>query len=225
MNIKDEYERLYKHWLKEFRNTDIVPLSNELFNDYKKNLDVINKSNKNQQTDTRNKKVSLKLFNSFKDNFNYLFNDLLKIREIKILNAALALQEINLNNLLEAEKLFYKNLISDIKGYEKVKTLSINDGLEIEKYEKILETNETAGIQTNDIEPKENLINETDAQSVFKNEEFSYILIKFLRGAPPLVGIDLINYGPFNKEDIAFIPLQNAKILISEKFAEKIDLS
>ena len=225
MNIKDEYERLYQHWLKEFRNTDIVPLSNELFNDYKKNLDVINKTKKNQQNEKRKNIVSSKLFNSFKDNFNYLFNDLLKIREIKILNAALALQEIDLNNLLEAEKLFYKNLISDIKGYEKVKALSMDDGLEIEKFEKILEINETAGIQTNDIAPKENLIKETDAQSVFKDEEFSYILIKFLRGAPPLVGIDLLNYGPFNKEDIAFIPLKNAKILIDEKFAEKIDLS
>jgi DNA replication initiation complex subunit (GINS family) len=40
-----------------------------------------------------------------------------------------------------------------------------------------------------------------------------------------LVGIDLINYGPFKKEDIANLPYENAKILLSEKFAEKIDLS
>ncbi|MFX0106178.1 MAG: hypothetical protein ACFE75_11910, partial [Candidatus Hodarchaeota archaeon] len=42
---------------------------------------------------------------------------------------------------------------------------------------------------------------------------------------PPLVGVDLINYGPFEKEDIANIPQKNAKILIYEKFAEEIDLS
>ena len=215
MNIKDEYERLYQHWLKEFRDTDITPLSNESFNDFKKNLDVINNANKNQLPGIKLNQLSSKLFNSFKDNFNYLFNDLLKIREIKILNAALSLQEINLDNLLEAEKLFYKNLISDIKGYEKIKALSIYDELEIEKSEKILEINKPTSIQEN---------GEPDIKAVIKNNDISYVLIRFLREAPPLVGIDLINYGPFNKEDIAFIPLQNAKILISEKFVERIDV-
>ena len=58
MNIKDEYERLYQHWLKEFRNTDIVPLSNELFNDYKKNLDIISKTKKDQLNEKRKNNVS-----------------------------------------------------------------------------------------------------------------------------------------------------------------------
>ena len=41
---------------------------------------------------------------------------------------------------------------------------------------------------------------------------------------PPLVGIDLINYGPFEKEDVANLPKENVKILISENFVEKIEI-
>ena len=50
------------------------------------------------------------------------------------------------------------------------------------------------------------------------------MLIKLLKKAPPLVRIDLINYGPCEKEDIANIPYKNAKILLAEKIAEEIEL-
>ena len=56
-------------------------------------------------------------------------------------------------------------------------------------------------------------------------EQIDYTLLRFLKKTPPLVGIDLLNYGPFEKEDIAYIPSQNAKILIFEKFTEKVELS
>jgi len=49
--------------------------------------------------------------------------------------------------------------------------------------------------------------------------------VRILENTPALVGIDLKNYGPFQKEDIATLPVKNAKILIFEKFAEEIELT
>jgi len=59
----------------------------------------------------------------------------------------------------------------------------------------------------------------------YKEEiDYNYTLIRFLKKTPPLVGIDLLNYGPFEKEDIANVPLKNANILLNEKTAEKIEI-
>ncbi len=55
--------------------------------------------------------------------------------------------------------------------------------------------------------------------------QYKYTLIRFTNPSPPIVGIDGFNYGPFQEDDIANLPYKNSKILIFEKFAEKIDIT
>ena len=217
------YDKLYQHWLKELRQMDLTILNNELLSEYKK---LSMEFDKNEITNEDSIKKALK--EMYRKNYDYLLNDFLKMREIKLINASLILQEIHLNILTEAEKLFYQNLVGAIKGFEKVKSIFNYDASEKKEQDGI----KSAEILTNEI--NENLkasINEVSKEKVeefpFQKEikNFNYKLIKFLKEAPPLVGIDLINYGPFEKEDIAFLPFENVKILIYEKFAEKIDLS
>ena len=64
--------------------------------------------------------------------------------------------------------------------------------------------------------------NQTSSENEY---EYEYTLIRFNEPSPPLVGIDLINYGPFKTNDVANMPYKNAKILIYEKIAEKIEIS
>ena len=226
MNIKNKYEKLYQHWIKEFEKKEITLLSEEILSDYKKGLDFIYEANLDKEGDVKHQKIGSMIITSYKDNYKFLFNDFLKIREIKIINSALALQEIDMANLLEAERLFYKNLVSDIKGFEKVKALSLDGGDLKGIAEKIFELKEPQSLETSNTEnhDKDQMIKETYRQIKSKSKEFKYTLIKFLKETPPLVGVDLINYGPFLKENIAFIPLKNAKILVNEKFAEEIKL-
>ena len=218
-NVK-EYEKLYQHWLKEFQQTDLTELSKDIFNEYKKSVDNINNYQEDNMDD-----LKIRILQSYKDNFNYLFTDLLKIREIKITNSALALKEINLNNVIEAEKLLYENLVSSVKGYNKVKAISIYEDEPSPLIDKIIEPELAIksvieeGLLSNKEKSSEN--SESDIQA--ERAKINYTLIRFLKKTPPLVGIDLINYGPFDAEDIANLPEKNAKILIYEKFAEKIE--
>lgn len=221
MDIKSEYEKLYQHWLNEFEQTELTPLNKELYSHYKTALDYLN-NYKLDQTDS----IKLDVINSYKENFNYLFKDFAKIREIKIINAALALKEINLNILLESEKLFYQNLVSAVKGFKKVKTI---DGEKIEELNIIEEKGGLESIENANLEQTKSSIqiNESlDTGLVIKaeNEDFNYTLVRFLKKTPPLVGIDLLNYGPFEKEDIANLPYKNAIILLNENIVEKIEL-
>ncbi len=221
MDLRKEYKKLYQHWLKEFQNTDLTAISQEDFNEYKKNLDFINDYQEEEKDEVKDQ-----IFKSYKDNLNYLFKDFLKIREIKIINSALTLKEINLNNVIEAEKLLYENLVSSIKGYKKVKAISLYEEDEV-LHDNLIEpeTEIKSVVEEVPISKEEKTSKILDSIKKGDQIKINYTLVRFLKKTPPLVGVDLINYGPFEIEDIANLPQKNAKILIIEKFAEKIEIN
>jgi DNA replication initiation complex subunit (GINS family) len=150
----------------------------------------------------------------------------LKIRELKIINSALVLNEINIDDVIEAEKLLYENLVSSIKGYKKVKALSLYEEDQLPPNKLIEpEVEEKSVFDEVPISKKERASKILDTIKKVDQEKIKYTLVRFLKNTPPLVGVDLINYGPFEKEDIANLPQKNAKILIIEDFAERIEIS
>ncbi len=218
MDLKIDYEMLYQHWLQEFENEELTKLSEDLYSKYKSNSSFLSNLTLNDED-----KIKTKIIESYKENFEFLFNDFMKIREIKILNSALALHEIKINNLIEPERLFYQNLVSAIKGFKKVKASFIDDRSPIIEEEIIKEAQvETLDINEDFSQETSELVSDYIVKE--KTDQFNYILVKFLKKTPALVGIDLLNYGPFEKENIAFLPYENAKILIFEKFAQNIEL-
>ena len=228
MNLKTDYRNLYEHWLKEFERSELTPLTQENFNSYKKNVDYIVKF----ELESR-QNVEIQILKSYKYGFKYLFNDLLKIRELKLINAALVLQEIDYNSVIEAEKLFYQNLVSSIKGFKKLKTLTLYEEDEPIELDNILEVEEIpvhpflSNVPTEkDLESSEVELTQKKSDVIQPEQvlQYDYILIRFNNPSPPLVGIDGINYGPFQENDIANMPQKNAKILIYEKIAEKIEV-
>ncbi|MHA1466856.1 MAG: DNA replication complex subunit Gins51 [Promethearchaeota archaeon] len=218
MDLKIDYEKLYQHWLQEFENEELTKLSEDLYSKYKSNSSFLSNLTLNDED-----KIKTKIIESYKENFEFLFNDFMKIREIKILNSALALHEIKINNLIEPERLFYQNLVSAIKGFKKVKASFIDDQSPIIEDEIIKEAQvETLDINEDFSQETSDLVSDYIVKE--KTDQFKYILVKFLKKTPALVGIDLLNYGPFEKENIEFLPYENAKILIFEKFAQNIEL-
>jgi len=229
MNLKADYKRLYQHWLKEFEQSTLARLTQEDFNYFSKIVKHIKKFELEDK-----QKVKIQLLNSYKENFNFLFTDFLKIRELKLLNAALTLQGIDFNDVIEAERLFYQNLISSIKGFKKLKKISLYDDDESLELEEIFEK-ENVIVESTPIEKgkddEKTIVSIDDISEKSKTIQtkqliqYKYTLIRFTNPSPPLVGIDGFNYGPFQENDIANLPYKNAKILIFEKFAEKIDIT
>ncbi len=221
MALHKDYEKLYQHWLEEFQQTDLTELTPDLFIYYKNTLNSFNEYNEQNKNE-----IKERLLQSYKENINFLFKDFLKIREIKIINSALAMKEVNLDNLIEAEKLLYQNLVSSIKGYKKVKKISQFEDVVKSKvengFESVIESNNN--FKKVPVSDNQETVITSDSNIIDDKDKVDYVLIRFLKKTPPLVGIDLINYGPFKEEDIANIPQKNAKILIIEKFAEKIEL-
>lgn len=49
------------------------------------------------------------------------------------------------------------------------------------------------------------------------------VMVRFLKDVPAIIGADMKAYGPFKREDVASLPIENAKILIKQGLAEKIE--
>jgi DNA replication factor GINS len=56
-----------------------------------------------------------------------------------------------------------------------------------------------------------------------REEKPKKMLVRFLQGTPVLIGSDMKEYGSFKPEDIATLPAENARILIQQKVAVKIE--
>jgi len=45
-------------------------------------------------------------------------------------------------------------------------------------------------------------------------------MVKIIKAVPALVGVDMVNYGPYQKGDLAYMPLENARVLKHQGMAE-----
>ena len=59
-------------------------------------------------------------------------------------------------------------------------------------------------------------------ETVANNHRSRSIVVRFLKPIDQIVGTDLQNYGPFEAEDVATLPFENASALINKKIAVKI---
>jgi DNA replication factor GINS len=50
------------------------------------------------------------------------------------------------------------------------------------------------------------------------------IVLRFLKDVPTIIGGDMKSYGPFKPEDVASLPVENAKILIRQALAIQIEM-
>jgi DNA replication factor GINS len=59
--------------------------------------------------------------------------------------------------------------------------------------------------------------------SVEKAAQQSTVVLRFIQEIPALVGADMKTYGPFEPEDIATLPPENARILVKQGMAVEVD--
>jgi len=58
---------------------------------------------------------------------------------------------------------------------------------------------------------------------VERKEKPQKMLVRFLREIPAIIGADMKAYGPFKPEDIATLPVENARILIKQGTAVEVE--
>ena len=51
------------------------------------------------------------------------------------------------------------------------------------------------------------------------------VTLRFIKSIPGVIGSDMKTYGPFMAEDVASLPVENAKILVKQGLAEVVEVS
>ncbi len=49
--------------------------------------------------------------------------------------------------------------------------------------------------------------------------------LRFLKDVPAIIGSDMKSYGPFRVEDVASLPLDNARVLAKQGLAERVEMN
>jgi DNA replication factor GINS len=56
-------------------------------------------------------------------------------------------------------------------------------------------------------------------------QEHKRAVLRFLKDVPAIIGVDMKTYGPFKVEEVASVPVENAKILVKQGLAEKSEVN
>jgi DNA replication factor GINS len=64
-----------------------------------------------------------------------------------------------------------------------------------------------------------------NAPKIDTRREHKRAVLRFLKEVPAVIGGDMKTYGPFKVEDVASLPVENAKILVKQGLAEKVDVN
>lgn len=226
MDLKKDYQELYKRWLKEINDKEISNFSQEEYmrmRDLLKNIKDLSVIDKDP--------IEIQLIEAYQKNISFMIEDFISVRKLKIINSALILQEINLEDLIETEKLLYQNLVSTFKGFDKTKSLTYSKGpIDVEKAslittESALESDESGFIRTSKQDSIIQDSSQKEGENLEEPIEYNYTLIRIIKETPELIGLDLKIYGPFQKEDVVNLPGKNANILVNEKFAEYFEIT
>jgi DNA replication factor GINS len=132
------------------------------------------------------------------DQANKMLKSLTKLRLAKIVNAELERLPINATNLTPREKHLHANLRQLLSDY----------------------TYRDLEHQTEPIQVKQK------PQSILTSEqrEKNYVVLRFIKPLPAIMGIDLKAYGPFKAEDVASLPRENALNLIRRGLAKEVKI-
>lgn len=65
----------------------------------------------------------------------------------------------------------------------------------------------------------------SQASNTSEKKNHKRIVVRFIKNIPAIIGADMKTYGPFMVEDVASVPVKNAKILVKQGLAEEVEVS
>ncbi len=191
------YEELYAAWLAEMENRALQPLPSNFFTRLSGYMQQIKVENQAREQNN----VRVVLLEQERRNATRMVRELLRARYKKILKIVKGGQKLLPDILTNEETEFLTGLLPFAEAFN------------------IFARNLLQG-QTS--KPK---IEVTGAKPVAAETPHKRVAIRILKAIPSIVGSDMKTYGPFQPEDVASVPIENAKILVKQGLAQNIEVS
>lgn len=189
------YDELYIAWRLEIENSELGSLHSDFYARLSNYLRRIKEENHMQ--DQKNLKTTL--LKQEETNVTRMAQELISARYRKLVKMIISGKTVPLDCLTSEEQKLCANVMPSAEAYTRFET-GILAG-------KLFEINV-----------------KTSMQKVNYQISHKRITLRFLKSVPPIIGADMKSYGPFLVEDVASVPLENAKILVKQGLANKIEI-
>jgi DNA replication initiation complex subunit (GINS family) len=202
------YDELYQAWKAEKENQqEVQPLPKDFFTrlaEYFRRL-------KEESRMLDDKTVRARLLLEESKNVKMLGEELIRLRYEKALEKAKAGEPLSTEGLtLEEERLF-----KEVGGSAEAFASFLRDVL----------SGKSSDVKTSNAEAT---LKEDIKDSLGKGETAVVggrrSVLRFVQSVPGIIGADMKPYGPFKPEDVASVPVENAKVLVKQGLAVEVEV-
>ncbi len=203
--MSERYGRLHEAWDKERQNKDLQTIPDDMLHEMRDYIATINKTPTDENT------LAGQLTRTEKKYANQILRELTEMRLKKIVTLEVNNQPIDAQAMTPEEQKLHSNFRHLLTGFRQ--------GSDMPEIAPISVTSKS--------EPKQQ-VKPTRAKPtpkpVIKPTDVTLILVRFLQPLPAIMGIDMKAYGPFQPEELATIPAQNAENLIKRGIAKPVEV-
>ena len=193
--MTDKYEKLRQAWQREISNKELQDIPDQFLTEMKEYLVILNDATLDESS------ITDRIINLERERAIQMLKDLNFKRLRKIVIAELDGDPITATHLTPDEQYLHANLRQLLSDFTQGNQITIEPG------EKISQIKTKPLPQTSPI-----------------RKESEFIVLRFLKPLPAIMGTDLKAYGPFKPEDVASIPRENALNLIRRGLAKEVDI-
>jgi DNA replication initiation complex subunit (GINS family) len=198
--MRTRYTRLHAAWENETKQEALQNIQDGFLHEMKDYTIQLNK------TPATNETLSGNLTQTERKYSNQMLKELIEARLEKIIKSELNGLPIDAQAMTPEEQQLHSNLRQLLKNYIQ--------GTDITQSQR---------------QPKHQLKNAPKLDSTplpkIEKKDIELLLVRFLQPLPAIMGIDMKAYGPFQPEELATIPRQNAENLIKRGIAKKVEIN
>jgi len=198
--MSDRYERLHRAWERENEKPGLQNIPDEFLHEMRRYSEELNK------TPTDPGALTGSITKQERQFVGQMLRELTETRLRKIVTKELRGEPIDAQAMTPEEQRFHANLRQLLLGYRQ--------GADIPEPE----ASPTVQAPRPAPAPRHSV---TASHEAPKGD---LVVIRFLKPLPAIMGVDMKAYGPFDPEDVASIPRQNAVNLIRRGIAKLVDI-
>ena len=190
------YNELYAAWRREIEEASLGGLPPDFYNKIADYLKRLNEENKILDK----KSIKVNLLDHESQNVNRMLNEMLKVRYKKLVRTITQSQKMPSDLLTVEEAEMCKSFVAFSEAYQ--------------KFARNLMQGQTFKVASTNLDTK------VEPQISRKR-----VALRFIKNIPTIVGADMKTYGPYIAEDVASLPVENAKMLVKQGLAVSVEVS
>ena len=195
------YNELYVAWRREIEEASLGGLPPDFYSRIAEYMRRLNEDNKILDK----KSIKVNLLEHESQNVNRMLGELLRVRYKKLVRIITQNQKM-LSDLLTVEEAeMCKSFVSFTNTYQKF-AKNLIQGQDVKIEIKV----ETVKVEAANLEAQPN---------------HKRVVLRFIKNIPTIIGADMKTYGPFVPEDVASLPVENAKMLVKQGLAVSVEVS